>query len=162
MSNISTVKQRMYQAYSVVSLAEMALKRIIQVTSSFDDSNANMVSNTIADNSKIIDDLLQVLKRMYEVNSVELHLFFRELNRETNNAIGNFNALKSSLITMQHNSITLYYCYVLSTTHYFTYNYPKSMITRYLPFVRTYASKLQVLKQMIDNNNSKLIAGGRE
>ena len=101
--------------------------------------------------------------RMLQLNTVELHILFREFNNKNRHMIFKLNMLSSELNRLSVMATELYTLYKLSESMEFFLEYLLSAdwLRRFIPSIVRVKNDLQVFKMMIDINNRKLRVGVR-
>lgn len=165
---ISTVKNNMYQSYSICSTLETNLSQLVSILNRVDGSTANKVSDYISTIENTISNVERLFKKMYQLNRVELHIFFSELNSRNIEMINKIAMLRKYLDFLKKASIEKYELYRYYASMEFLANYNLYIVLissidlkRYIPILNNLKNELQVFKQMIDANNRKLRVGVR-
>lgn len=166
---ISTVKNNMYQSYSVCGILENNLSQLISILNVVDGSTANKVSSYIASIEHTISNVEMLFKKMYQLNRVELHIFFSELNSKNREMISKIAMLKKYMDFLKKASIEKYELYRYYAGMEFLANYNLHMVLissidlkRYIPILNNLKNDIQLFKLMIDTNNNKLRIGVRK
>lgn len=169
MSSISVVKGIMQQSYTSCNQLENNISQLVSILNMVDGSTANKVSDYIPTIEYTTSNVHRLFERMYQINSVELHILFSELNSKNREMNTKITMLKKDLSELKITSIEKYELYkyyesmeFLLDDGLYTMLINANDLKKHIPTLNNLKNDLQVFKMMVDTNNKKLRVGVRK